>query len=286
MRKFFVVTVLLSSFLILAACGATGEDTLSRVQKEGIVKIGFANEKPYAYEEDGELKGAAADIAKAVFKELGIDEVDEHLADFGDLIAGLDAGRFDVVTAGMAITSDRCENVLFSEPEMKYGEGIVVPKGNPLDIKSYEDIANNPDITVSIMQGATEIGFVKEIGVQDEQIKTAPDIPATFSDIQSGRADVTTATEMTLKMALLSADNDDIEFVEDFVQPDIEGNPSYGAAAFRKTDENFVEEYNKALQKLKDDGTVAELLEKNHFHPENNFPEAEVTTEKVCKGEY
>lgn len=286
MRKFFVVTVLLSSFLILAACGATGEDTLSRVQKEGIVKIGFANEKPYAYEEDGELKGAAVDIAKAVFKELGIDEVDEHLADFGDLIAGLDAGRFDVVTAGMAITSDRCENVLFSEPEMKYGEGIVVPKGNPLDIKSYEDIANNPDITVSIMQGATEIGFVKEIGVQDEQIKTAPDIPATFSDIQSGRADVTTATEMTLKMALLSADNDDIEFVEDFVQPDIEGNPSYGAAAFRKTDENFVEEYNKALQKLKDDGTVAELLEKNHFHPENNFPEAEVTTEKVCKGEY
>src|SRR5690625_6194184 len=84
------------------------------------------------------------------------------------------------------------------------------------------------------MQGATEIGFVQEMGVDEDQIKSAPDIPATFSDVESGRADVTTATEMTLKMALLSADNDDIEFVEDFEQPDVEGNPSYGSAAFKQ----------------------------------------------------
>lgn len=286
MRNFIVATSLIFTFLLLAACGSTGEDTLSKVQDEGVVKIGFANEKPYAYEEDGEIKGAAVDIAKAVFKELGIDEVDAHLADFSDLIAGLDADRFDVVTAGMAITGERCENVLFGEPEMKYGEGLIVPKGNPLNLHSYEDIADNPDVTVSIMQGGTEIGFVKEKGVDEDQIKTAPDIPATFSDVQSGRADVTTATEMTLKMALLSADTDELEFVEDFIQPEVEGNPSYGAAAFRESDEEFVEEYNKALQKLKDDGTVAKLLEDNHFHPENNFPEEEATTEKVCKGEF
>lgn len=286
MRKFFISTMILLSLVLLAACGSTGEDTLSKIQEEGVVKIGFANEKPYAYEEDGELKGAAVDIAKAVFKELGVEEVDEHLADFGDLIAGLDAGRFDVVTAGMAITPDRCENVLFGEPEMKYGEGFIVPAGNPLSLKSYEDIAENPDLTISIMQGATEIGFVKDKGVSDEQIKTAPDIPATISDVQSGRADVTTATEMTLKMALLSADTDELEFVEDFIQPEVEGNPSYGSAAFRQSDENFVNEYNKALQKLKDDGTVAKLLEENYFDPETNFPETDITAEKVCKGEY
>ncbi|HLS36469.1 MAG TPA: ectoine/hydroxyectoine ABC transporter substrate-binding protein EhuB [Bacillota bacterium] len=285
MRKFLGATVLFISILLLAACGSN-EDTLSKIQDEGVVKIGFANEKPYAYEEDGELKGAAVDIAKAVFKELGVDEVDPHLAEFGDLIAGLDAGRFDVVTAGMAITPDRCENVIFGEPEMKYGEGLVVPKGNPLDLHSYEDIANNPDITVSIMQGATEIGFVQEMGVDEDQIKSAPDIPATFSDVESGRADVTTATEMTLKMALLSADNDDIEFVEDFEQPDVEGNPSYGSAAFKQGEEELVEAYNEALQKLKDDGTVAELLEENYFDPVDNFPEEEVTAEKVCEGEF
>lgn len=285
MRKLLVATALLLTIGLLSACGSD-DDTLAQLKDDGVVKVGFANEKPYAYEEDGELKGAAVDIARAVFKELGVDEVDGHLADFGDLIAGLDAGRFDAVTAGMAITADRCENVAFGEPEMKYGEGLIVEQGNPHNLTSYQDIADNPDITVSIMQGATEIGFVKEVGVDDDQIKTAPDIPATFSDVQSGRAEATTGTEMTIKMALLSAETDELEFVEEFEQPEVEGNPSYGAAAFRQSDEKLVEEYNEALQKLKDDGTVAQLLEDNYFHGENNFPEPEVTTEKVCNGEY
>lgn len=287
MRKVLLASILFLSFIVLAACGSD-DDTLDKLQEEGVVKIGFANEKPYAYEEDGELKGAAVDIAKAVFKELGIDEVESQLADFGDLIAGLDAGRYDVVTAGMAITPDRCENVTFGEPEMKYGEGIIVEQGNPHNITSYEDIADNPDITVSIMQGATEIGFVKDVGVSDDQIKTAPDIPATFSDVQSGRAEVTTGTEMTIKMALLSADTEDLEFVEEFEQPDVEGNPSYGSAAFRqgKADETLVEEYNKALEKLKEDGTVAQLLEDNYFNGETNMVEDEVTAQKVCDGEF
>lgn len=285
MRKFLLASLLFLSFIVLAACGSD-EDTLDKLKEEGKVTIGFANEKPYAYEEDGELKGAAVDIAKAVFKELGIDEVEGQLADFGDLVAGLDAGKFDVVTAGMAITPERCENVAFGEPEMKYGEGLIVKKGNPENLTSYEDIANNPDITVSIMQGATEIGFVKDVGVSEDQIKTAPDIPATFSDVQSGRADATTGTEMTIKMALLSADTDELEFVEEFEQPDVEGNPSYGAAAFRQSDEKLLEEYNEALAKLKEDGTVAELLEANDFSEVANMVEEEVTTEKVCNGEY
>lgn len=285
MRKSLLAVLLFSVFVFLFACGSD-EDTLSELQEEGVVTVGFANEKPYAYEEDGELKGAAVDIARAVFKELGIERVEGKLADFSDLIAGLEAGRYDVVTAGMAITPERCENVAFGEPEMKYGEGIIVEKGNPHNITSYEDIANNPDITVSIMQGATEIGFVKEVGVDESQIKTAPDIPATFSDVLSGRAQVTTGTEMTIKMALLSADTDELEFVEEFEQPDIEGVPSYGAAAFRKSDVTLREEYNKALAKLKEDGTVAKLLEENYFSEIANMVEDDVTTEALCKGEY
>lgn len=287
MRKVVLASILFLSFIVLAACGSgSDDDTLAELQEEGKVTVGFANEKPYAYEEDGELKGAAVDIAKAVFKELGIDEVEGQLADFGDLVAGLDAGKFDAITAGMAITPERCENVAFGEPEMKYGEGLIVKKGNPKNLTSYEDIADDPDITVSIMQGATEIGFVKDVGVDEDQIKTAPDIPATFSDVQSGRADATTGTEMTIKMALLSADTDELEFVEEFEQPDVEGNPSYGSAAFRKSDETLLEEYNEALAKLKEDGTVAELLEANDFSEVSNMVEDEVTAEKVCNGEF
>lgn len=286
------VLVLGSLFILLAACGSDNENDsgdgagkLDALKESGTVTIGFANEAPYAYEENGELKGAAVDIAKAVFEELGVENIDSQLADFSQLIPGVQAGQFDVVTAGMAIQPARCENALFSEPEMQYGEGLVVPAGNPNDIHSYKDIADNPDLTVVVMEGATEIGFLLEEGVSEEQITTASDIPSTFSAVQAGRADATTGTEMTVRMALESFDSDDLEFVETFEQPDIEGVPSYGAAAFSLDNEELRDAYNEVLAKLKKDGTVAELLEANGFNGETNFvADGEVTTEQVCNG--
>lgn len=286
MKKKLIFTLVLGvSFFLLAACGSSDDDLLGTLQDEGKVTVGFANEKPYAYQEDGELKGAAVDIAKAVFKELGIDEVEGQLADFGQLIPGLNAKKFNVITAGMAINPDRCENAAFGEPEMMYGEGLIVKKGNPLNLESYEDIANNPDVVVSVMAGATENEFLKSEGVDEDQIQSAPDIPATFSAVESGRADATTGTEMTIKMALESADTDALEFVESFEQPDVEGVPSYGAAAFHHDNDKLREAYNEKLKELKEDGTIAELLEKNGFSEEMNMVPDDVTTEKVCSGE-
>jgi polar amino acid transport system substrate-binding protein len=302
MKKILLMTILILTVGVIAACGGgdeddgangsdgngdnggEGEGRLAELQEEGVVTIGFANEEPYAYEgDDGELQGAAVDIAAAVFAELGVEEMDSQLADFGSLIPGVQANQFDVVTAGMAITPDRCENALFGEPEMVYGEGLVVQAGNPLDIQSYDDIAANPDIRVSVMAGATEIGFLEEHGVSDDQITTASDIPSTFSAVQSDRADVTTATEMTLRMAMETA-SDDLEFVDNFEQPDVEGVPSYGAAAFSLENEELRDAYNEALNELKEDGTVQELLEANGF-VDNMVGVDEVTTESVCSGE-
>lgn len=286
MRNKIILIGLALFLLLLAACGGS-DNSLESIQDSGTVEVGFANESPYAYEEDGELKGAAVDIATAVFAELGVDNVEGKLSDFSELIPGVQAGQFDVVTAGMAIQPDRCENALFGEPEMVYGEGLVVEAGNPLSIESYKDIADNPDITVVVMEGATEIEFLKSEGVADDQIITASDIPATFSAIQAGRADATTGTEMTVRMAFESADTEDLEIVESFEQTEIDGVPSYGAAAFSLENEELRDAYNEKLEELKEDGTVAELLEQNGFHPESNFVEAgSVTTEQVCQGEY
>ncbi|MEW9675164.1 ectoine/hydroxyectoine ABC transporter substrate-binding protein EhuB [Lentibacillus sp. L22] len=294
MKKTLFMPILCFVLVMLAACGsdnASGEsdgdgNLLEKLKEKGTVTVGFANEKPYAYQDDsGELKGAAVDIATAVFKELGVDNVEGQLADYSQLIPGLNAGKFEVITAGMAITPERCENADFGEPEMMYGEGLIVQKGNPLDLHSYKDLADK-DATVSIMSGATENDFVTKEGVDKKQIQSAPDIPATFSAVESGRADATTGTEMTIKMAFESSDSNKLEFVEDFEQPeDIEGVPSYGAAAFKKGNDKLREAYNEKLAELKDSGKVAELLEKNGFSGETNSAPDDITAESVCSGE-
>ncbi len=301
--KNYALVLMLGLVLVLAACGNGGSENsgsgegesggesgkLAELQESGTVNIGFANEPPYAYEdsESGELEGAAIDIATAVFQEMGIDNVEGHLTDWGELIPGVQAGQYDVITAGMAILPDRCENALFAEPEMQYGEGLVVQAGNPQDIHSYADIAENPDVTVALMEGTTQFDFLDQEGVDPSQIMSVGDIPAQLSAVQSGNADVTAATEATLRAAYESLDSDDVEIVEDFEQPDIEGIPSFGAAAFNLEDEELRTAYNDALETLKEDGTIDEILDESQgFTAENNRVEVgEVTTEQLCEGE-
>ncbi|WP_414714857.1 ectoine/hydroxyectoine ABC transporter substrate-binding protein EhuB [Sporosarcina koreensis] len=289
MRNFKIGILVIVMALLVSACDSgestSGGSTLESLQEKGVVKVGFANEKPYAYEEDGELKGGAVAIATAVFENLGIEEVDGHLSDFGQLIPGLGAGKFDVITAGMAITPDRCDSVDFGEPEMQYGEGLIVATGNPENLHSYADIAANPDITVAVMSGATEKDFMIREGVDEKQIMMVPDIPASFAAVASGRAHATTGTEMTIKMALESADQNKLEFVNDFAQPDIEGVPSFGAAAFRIDDDELREAYNAELKKLKESGEIAELIEPYGFTEEMNVVDPALTTESICNGE-
>src|SRR5690625_3204043 len=95
MRKWLVSLALaLALVLAMAACSSdsggeadtdsnSDEDTgrLAELKEAGTIQVGFADEKPYAYEEDGELKGVAVDVATEVLKSLGIDNVEGHLSD-------------------------------------------------------------------------------------------------------------------------------------------------------------------------------------------------------------
>src|SRR5699024_44482 len=127
------------------------------------------------------------------------------------------------------------------------------------------------------MSGATEDNFVVSEGVDESQIQGAPDSPATIAAVEPGRADATTGTEMTLLDALEPADSDNLEFVEDFEQPDIEGVPSYGAVAFHPDRTELLDAYNDKLAELKESGKIAEILEDNGFDGERNYPEDEFT---------
>ena len=90
------VTALLGSGL------AAAETTLERVQKQGFIRVGFANEAPYAFATpDGKLNGESPAVFRHVMKQLGVNEVDGVLTEWGALIPGLKAGRFDAIVASM-----------------------------------------------------------------------------------------------------------------------------------------------------------------------------------------
>ncbi|GIP46417.1 ectoine/hydroxyectoine ABC transporter substrate-binding protein EhuB [Paenibacillus sp. J53TS2] len=266
------------------ANGDTGtKGTLAEAIRKGSITVGFANEKPYAYKDaNGELTGEAVEIARVILKRLGINEMKGELTEFGSLIAGLQANRFDLITAGMFVNPERCEAVLFANPEYSIGEAIAVKQGNPLNLGSYEDIASHEKARVAVMTGAVEIGYLQNSGVPDDRIIQVPDQASAISALQSGRVEAITMTGPSLQAMLESAGDDKIERVADFSQPVIDGQSvrGYGATAFRLADKEFQDAYNAELAKMKESGELLEILQQFGF-TEQEMP-GDMTAAELC----
>lgn len=264
------------------------ENTLERARREGVIRVGFANENPYAFAQpDGTLSGEAVEVARAVFQELGIAEMEGVLTQFGSLIPGLQAGRFDVITAGMYITPTRCEEVLFADPEYQVGEALIVEAGNPLNLHSYEDIAANSDVTVGTGAGYLEIDYMMAAGVAEDQIVTFPDDPSGVAGLQAGQIDAWTGTRPTLLITMGTTNDPNLELADPFQQPTVDGEPviSYGGAAFRYEDLEFREAFNEQLQALKDSGQLLDLIGQFEGFDEGSLP-GDVTAEDICPDAY
>ena len=274
----------ISLFLVVALLStALGQTTLERAREQGFVRVGFANEVPYAYAQpDGTLTGQAVEVARVIFERLGIPEMDGVVTEFGSLIPGLQARRFDVITAGMYITPVRCEQVLFADPEYSIGEGLIVNAGNPLSLTSYEDIAANPDVRVGTGIGWLEFDYMVAVGVDESQIVTFPDGPSGVAGLQSGRIDAFTGTGPTMTELVRVANDSNIELVADFQDPVVDGEAirSYGAAAFHRDDADFRDAFNEELHALRESGELLEIISEFGF-TEAELP-GDMTAAELC----
>ena len=196
---------------------AAAQSTLEKAREQGYIRVGFANEAPYGYATpSGELTGEAPEVAKAVLEKIGIGEVDGVLTEFGSLIPGLKAGRFDIIAAGMFITPQRCEQVQFSEPSYGIGQAFLVAEGNPKNIETYQTIADNSDLKLAVMAGAVEAGYARNAGVPDGQLVILPDQASLASAVKAGRADAAALTALSIKQ--MAERNDGVESTAPFAE--------------------------------------------------------------------
>ena len=110
--------------------GGGGGDLLSQLQDAGTITVGFAGEAPYSFEDGGELMGATVALHREIFGELGIENVEGRLTDWGSLIP---RPELPSVRRGQRRhvdpAPDRCAEAAFSEPEFQYTTALMVPRG-------------------------------------------------------------------------------------------------------------------------------------------------------------
>ncbi len=278
----------------LTACGDGGDgggggseaagSTLERLQDEGTIKVAFAGEIPYSYEDDdGELTGATIALAREIYGELGIDDVEGQLVEWDALIPGLNKGEYDSVSAGMSILPDRCERGAFAEPTIMYTSTLMVPKGNPEGLKDFSSFEGT-DLTLAVQSGAIEQGFAEDIGLSNTM--TVNSSLDGMDAVSSGRADAFALTNITLSK--LAEENPDagVETTGAFVA-EVDGlkQISAGSAVFRQEDTELLEAYNEKLKEITGDPERFEEIVGPFGFTDAERPPEGLTAQMLCDGD-
>jgi polar amino acid transport system substrate-binding protein len=275
-----VVGLMLGLTLIGAG---SAETVLERAKREGVIRVGFPNQVPYAYaNEKGVLTGADAEFAKLVVEKMGIPQMEGVLTEFAALIPGLKAKRFDIVLA-MFVTPQRCEQVAFSEPIYGIGQALIVAKDNPLKLKDFGQLVSDDKLRIAVMAGAVQASYLKKLGVSSDRVAVLPDMLSAANAIKGGRVDVFPISALPARRLVASMGADaGVEVVEGFPDPVVDGKPArgYGAFAFRKEDEDLLMAFNTALASI--EGTDKHLTAIAPFgFDKSNLPDK--TTAELCK---
>jgi len=286
MKRNVIISTLSTVLLFAMGVGSASAVTLQQVKDRGYARVAVANEIPYGYVgAEGKPEGPGPLVAEHVLKQLGIDDIQWSVTAFGSLIPGLKANRFDMTAAEMAILPQRCQQVIYSEPNTTYGEGLMVKHGNPKNLHGYADFAKMSNAKVAIMAGADQLDMLHKLGVSDSQMVTIQNNADAISTVATGRADAYAATGLTA--AQLAQKSDKVQLVDNFDDPVIDGKPvrSWGGFTFNKDSEDFRDAFNKELVKFKKTDEWRNILAKYGFSSTDINQSLKKTTEELCSAE-
>lgn len=259
------------------AFAANAQSLLARADAGQPIRIGFANEIPFAYPDDaGAPKGFVNVITIAVLNKMGYDKIEPVQTEWGGLIPGLNADRFDIVTGGMNILASRCENIAFSEPIAKVGDGFIVAPGNPKKIGDYKSLVDANAIMVT-GAGYSNIEAAKAAGVPEGNIMQVPGPTEILAAVRAGRADAGAGTYFTMKQ-LADSSGGAVEVTDPNAMPEESFN--WAGIGFRKSDQDFLDKFNAALAEyIGTEEMLAAVAE--YGYGEAALP-GDQTTEWVC----
>lgn len=280
--KMAAMLIALSTF-----SGVTNADLLESIKANEPVRVGFAEQAPFIVTSaNGALSGYEVDLLKAVLARFGSKvELQAVPTQFGALIPGLQANRFDVIASNLWIRGDRAKLVAFANPTHSIIDGLIVLKANPKKIHSYIDIANNPDIKLGYISGGGPIAdHALASGVKKEQLVALSDFASLINAVKTHRVDAFVNPNISINAALKTANDPAIERADPFVQAVVDGKSTiaHGSYAFRNSDKAFVEQFNKHLKDVIESGEALKIGEKYGFTADD-IPSANYTLKDSLK---
>ena len=256
MTKRRVLCGLLAGVLVLlAGCGqkndgATAGDLLSRIQEKGEIVVAMEGTwAPWTYHDENDaLVGYDVEVAKGIAEKLGV-EVTFVEGEFDGLLAGVEAGRYDIMVNGVGVDEDRAQKYDFSDA-YAYDHTAVIVKNDNTDINSLEDLAGKHTANTIT---STYAKLAQEYGAD---VTGVDDLNQTFELLFSGRIDATLNAEVSYYDYIKAHPDAEIRIA--CLAPEA----TLIAIPVPKGEASLAAAINKALGEMRADGTLSALSEK------------------------
>lgn len=242
--------LILASAAALSFCSAAwaADETVLRLSTDGTYP-------PFSeMSASGEMIGFDIDIGKALC-EVMQRQCEFVQIDWDGLIPALKARKIDAIVASMNATAEREKNVTFTDPYY-YNPGIFVrAKGSAIEL-TPEGLKGK---VIGVLRASTfddyaskkygDIATIKRYNSQDEA----------NIDAKAGRVDVLFADKVVLIDGFLKRELGASfeQFGEDVTDEEYFGRGL--SIAVRKSEQGLADEFSKAIQTLKDNGTYRKI---------------------------
>lgn len=235
--------LLLVSLLVVLSC--------SKKEEKDVLYVGTNTEyPPFEYlDENGNVVGFDVELINEISKIIG-KKIEIKDMTFDGLIPALEAKTIDILIAGITATESRKKVINFSKPYFESQQAIIVKEDNNT-ITNFDSLNNT--YTVGVV-----LGYVGDVALTEskkvDKIERFNRTADTVVALQNGKID---AAIMDYPIAVgyiknnegLKAIKTDLSIQELCI-------------GFRKEDTKLLEDVNKALDTLKENGKYDELVKK------------------------
>lgn len=227
---------------------------LSDIKSKGKLVVGTsADYPPYEFHTmangKDEIVGFDIDVAKEVAKDLGV-ELEVKDMDFDGLLVALQAGKVDMVFAGMTPTDERKENADFSDIYYSATHRFILRSGEEGSVKSFDDLKGKK---IGVQKGSIQEGIAKD-NFDEANIKSLAKVTDLVLDLKNKKVDAILIEEGVAK---INCDKNKDIAMSDFVVTDENGG---AAIALKKGSTELQTEVNKTISKLKEEDKITKFV--------------------------
>lgn len=249
---------------------------LERLRKEKVIKIGIVNQPPYSeLKTDGSIDGASAIIVKMILEKIGIPKIEAFTGTYGQVIPGLQAGRWDMIGASLVVTKPRCEQVRYGDPIIFGSASLGYLKSEMAPPAATLQAVGASGVKVGLISGSNYIPTLQKFVTDPANIISYPDDLALTDGLLAKRHQVTLGAWMAMRKMLAQRPGS-----FEIIHPVTDLPITRSGPSFRLTDTDLYEAYEVELRKMMASGEVRRIVESYGLEGPPDGPV--ITAERAC----